>query len=283
MNQVKTFFKIVDKICLEALGKEVLIFQSSKAYDYLLNCKDNHKVWQSFEVLLHGTIKEMIKLYLSESKEQPSVLNFLQWTANMENNTLRALPQLSMGFGLGIYIQRVSDRNNDVTVSNAGRYKFFDLFFAFKHPIYREVEYRKFRNKILYPDCINNLLENNMTFSTNETDSKCQGGEFMLKEKIKSQKVLAPKGVIKSKTWQRISHSIDKVEDIVNNAKTKLGISSLALARNILLQKGIIEWQAILTISSFISNTRCTSVRNIYGEKLSDDIIDFANVSNKRK
>ena len=143
MNQVKIFFKIVDKICLEALGKEVLNFKSSKAYDYFLTCKENHKACQSFEVLLHVTFKEMIKLYLTESKEHPSMLIFLQWTANTEDNKLKALSQLFMGFGLGVYIQRVGDRNNDVIVSNAGRYNFFDLFFAFKHPIYREVEYRE--------------------------------------------------------------------------------------------------------------------------------------------
>ena len=239
MNQVKTFFKIVDKFCLEALGKEVLNFWSSKGYDYFLNCKDNNKTWQSFEVLSHGTIKEMIKLYLFESKEQPSVLHFLQWTASTENNTLRT--QLFMGFGLGIYIQRIDDRNNDVIiVSNAGRYKFFDLFFEFKHPIYREVEYHELRKKILYPDCVKNLLENNITVSTNETNSKCQGGDFMLEEKIKKQKGLAQKGVISSKTWQRISRSIDKVEDIVDNVKTKLGVSNLALAPNIFLEKEIV-------------------------------------------
>ena len=84
------------------------------------------------------------------------------------------------------------------------------------------------RNKILYPDSIKNLLDKNITLSTNETDSKCQGSDFMLEEKIKRQKELAPKGVVSSKTWQRVSRSIDKVEDIVDNGKTKLGISSLA-------------------------------------------------------
>ena len=158
------------------------------------------------------------------------------------------------------------------------------MFFAFKRPIYREVEYRELRNKILHPDSVKNLLDKNITLSTNETDSKCQGGDFMLQEKIKRQKELVPKGVVSSKTWQRVFHSIDKVEDIVDNAKTKLGISSLALARNILLEKEIVEWCALLRISSFISNTRCASARNIYGEKFSVDIIDFANnVSNKRK
>ena len=62
----------------------------------------------------------------------------------------------------------------------------------------------------------------------------------MLEEKIKKQKGLAPKGVISSKTWQRISRSIDKVEDIADNVKTKLGVSSLALAPNNFLEKKIV-------------------------------------------
>ena len=37
MSQVKTFFKILNKICLEALGIETLKFSSSKPYDYFLN------------------------------------------------------------------------------------------------------------------------------------------------------------------------------------------------------------------------------------------------------
>ena len=46
--------------------------------------------------------------------------------------------QLFLNFGLTISIQRIGDRSNDAKMSNAGRYKFFDLFFAFKHPIYQQ-------------------------------------------------------------------------------------------------------------------------------------------------
>ena len=74
---------------------------------------------------------------------------------------------------LGVYIQRIGDRNNDIEVSNAGRYKFFDAFFGFKHPIYREVEYRKLRNKLLCPQPIKEMLDNNVTFSTTESMRKC--------------------------------------------------------------------------------------------------------------
>ena len=101
---------------------------------------------------------------------------------------------------LGVYIQRIGDRNNDIEVSNAGRYKFFDVSFGFKYPIYREVEFRKLRNKVLYPQPIKEMLDNNATFSTTESMSKCQGGDFVLEEKIKKQKGIAPKGIVNSKT-----------------------------------------------------------------------------------
>ena len=45
MNQLKTFFKIVDPIIGEALGKGVLNFTSPKAYQYFVDCKDIHKSW----------------------------------------------------------------------------------------------------------------------------------------------------------------------------------------------------------------------------------------------
>ena len=128
------------------------------------------------------------------------MLNFLEWVTNTENNTLKLLSKLFLSYGLGIYIQWIGDRNNDIKVSNAGSYKFFDIFFGFKHPIYWEVEYRELWNKVLYPQSIKEMLDNNVTFSTTESMSKCQGGDFVLEEKIKKQKGISPKGIVNSKT-----------------------------------------------------------------------------------
>ena len=58
------------------------------------------------------------------------------------------------------------------------------------------------------------MLDNNVTFSTAESVRKCQGGDFVIVEKIKKQK-----GIANSKTWQKIWHSIDKVEHVIDNAK----------------------------------------------------------------
>ncbi|XP_057295330.1 uncharacterized protein LOC130623821 [Hydractinia symbiolongicarpus] len=58
MNQVKGYFKVLDNICLEPLGRDILNFKSPKAYSFFKDCKDNHKAWEAFEVFLHGTMLE---------------------------------------------------------------------------------------------------------------------------------------------------------------------------------------------------------------------------------
>ena len=146
------------------------------------------------------------------------------------------------------------------------------------------MEYRELQNKVLYPQPIKEMLDNNVTFSTTESMSKCQGGDFVLEEKIKKQKGIAPKGIVNSKTWQKISRSIDKVEHVIDNAKKNLGISNVNSERNILLENEIMEWRAFFRLSSFISNSKCGFIQNIYGEKLSDDLINLTrNLTNKRK
>lgn len=80
MNQIKMPFKILDKIILEPLGKEVLDFKTVKSYQYFIDCKDNHKAWQAFEITLHGTnmgLIRLIRLCCLES-ESPFPPGFLQ-------------------------------------------------------------------------------------------------------------------------------------------------------------------------------------------------------------
>ena len=146
------------------------------------------------------------------------------------------------------------------------------------------MEYRELRNKVLYPQPIKEMSEYNVTFSTTESMSKCQGGDFVLEEKIKEQKGIAPKGIVNSKAWQKISRSIDKVEHVIDNVKKNLGISNVNSERNILLENEIMEWRAVLRLSSFILNSKCDFIQNIYGEKLIDDLISLTrNLKNKRE
>ena len=127
-------------------------------------------------------------------------------------------------------------------------------------------------------------MNENITFSATDITGKCQGGDdFILEGKIKKQRNIAPKGAVTAKTWQKISRSIDRVDDIVENAKSQLGIFDIPLSRNILLTKEISEWRAVLRLSGFLSGEKNTVITNIYNEKLSNDLVDFTNsVSNKR-
>ena len=42
----------------------------------------------------------MIQLFLTEFNGEVTILNFLEWIANTENNTLKLLSQLFLGYGL---------------------------------------------------------------------------------------------------------------------------------------------------------------------------------------
>ena len=85
----------------------------------------------------------------SDANANPSPIGFLKWQKDVKSPTLRFLLELTLNTGLAIYVQRIGDRSSDFRMSHAGRMKFFDTFFAFNHPIYREVEYSELRNQVL--------------------------------------------------------------------------------------------------------------------------------------
>ena len=186
---------------------------------------------------------------------------------------MKLLTQLFLTFGLAIYIQRIGDRNNDAKMSNAGRYKFIDLFFAFKHPIYREVEYRELRNKVLYPPEIQVLLESNLSYSSSDKEQTCQGADFILEEKVKSQKSIAAKGIVSVKVWQRISRSVDKVQSLDKKIKSFLNLNWEIMSQNMLLENETIEWRDLkLHLSNYITDNEPNRSTNIYGEPLHEDM-----------
>ena len=93
-------------------------FQSPKAYKYFVDCKGNHKAWQSFEILLHGIILEVLELYRNSACETPSVLGILNFISETENATLSLISEIFLSFGLAIYIQRIGDRNKTFSATD---------------------------------------------------------------------------------------------------------------------------------------------------------------------
>ena len=271
MNQLKTFFNVLDKIMLEPLGKMVLNFETQQAYNYFRQCKDNHKAWQAFEVFLHGTIMELICLYCAKEKE-PTPLGFLDWQAEVDTPVLKLITHLTLNIGLGIYIQRIGDRNNDAVCSEAGRLRFLDMFYAFNHPIYREVEYSDLRNKVIYPPKVKELCDNNISFVTSNVKNSHQDGDFKLEEKIKSMKRMSPKGVVSSEMWTRVARSIDKVDAMVERGVQLLNYRDENQSRFTDISKEIVEWRAYLRNSNYLKHKQMV---NIDGEPLNPQIINL--------
>lgn len=187
-----TYFQVLDKICLRPLGTDVLNFKSDKAYKVFIGCSDNHKAWQVLEVFLHGTTLELIDVFVKEKGiANLNALEFLKWQKKVKSATLKMMIQFVLKYALGIYVQRVGDRNNDHGISDAGRYAFLEFFYGFNHPLYQEIEYRDLRNKARYPKEIRIQRQANLTFSSSSKEaSRCQGGDFLLEEKVCFSKIV---------------------------------------------------------------------------------------------
>ena len=142
-------------------------------------------IYGIMEILLHGVILEPLELYRNSTCETPTALGFLNFVSETENATLSLISEIFLSFGLVIYIKRIGNWNNNFTASNAGRYKFLNLFYSFNHPIYCKVEYRELMNIVIYPEKVKNILNENITFSFTGITGKCQRGNFILEGKIK--------------------------------------------------------------------------------------------------
>ena len=275
----------MDKICFSVLGNDVLNFKSPTAYKYFTEAKDNHKSWQAFKIFLHGLMLELIHTFSLQCKEDIGPIGFLKWQRETTSGTMKLIFQLVLAYALGIYAQRVGDRNNDIHVSDAGRYAFIDWFYGFKHPIYREIQYQDLRNKALYPEEVKRQRSKNFSFSSTDIDARNQGGDFLLEQKVKRQKMLAPKGVVKKETWKCVSRSVDDVDVVCKNTFQFLQILDNTRSRSILLSPEIKEWTVILRDSEYLFQENGNSiVHNINGEELNEELSDLSiNLTEKHK
>ena len=136
---------------LEPLGKDLLNFQPPTAYSFFVEAKDTHKSWQALQTVLFGTTMELMEVYKQQESEF-TLFGFMEWQADHPNPSIKLISQIVLNYVLAIFLFKIGVRNNDVTLIDSARFKFDDLFYAFKHPIYREVVYRDLRNRVLYPN-----------------------------------------------------------------------------------------------------------------------------------
>ena len=273
MNELKSFFKVADKIILEPLGKEVLGFTSDNAYNYFIAAKDTHKSYESLSVLLEGTTMEMCTMYLKELDDVPTAQGFLDWCSNNSNETFSLIYQLIFNFALSIYVQKVGVRLNNWNMIDAGRMKFLIFFYSFNHPIYQEVEYRDLKNRAMYPDILTQFFEKNSCFTKSKLDLNHQGGDFCLENKIKRHKMIAPKGITSNETWRTISRGLDEIEKVQVNTNKMLEDYEDEHYKDTDLYNEIVTWRALLRSSEMLnSKEEAGVIRNIFGEPLSFDL-----------
>ena len=286
MNQMKTFFKVIDRVCGEFLGKDVLGFNTPKSYSYFIDCKDNHKSWQALEIFLHGTTMELVHLYTASLAVgiKATPLGFIEWQANVLNPTLKFMTQLTLNIALSIYVQRIGDRNNDEVCSNAGRYKFLNMFYAFNHPIYREIEYNDLRQKALYPDEIKDIRSANCTFSNvgSVVRDNHEGGDFKLENKNKCIKAIAPKGKKGEDMWKRIIRCTEDVTSVVKSGKFFLRLSRKQTSRRTPIENAIVKFRAYLRHKDFLT-VGSSFVQNANGTRLNDALKNFPKILQEKR
>ena len=277
MNQLKTFFQVMSPIMLEPLGSTVLNFNSDKALKYFLNAKDTHKSYQALQILLFGTVYELIKNYLrKEEQQEKSPQNFLMFLADTQNPTIKLVGQLILNSALSIYLFKQGIRNNNDIVVTASRVKFMGLFFGFNHPYYREVLYRDMRNKVMYSDIISQIRSKYVSYSTSKLKFKSEGGDFKLESKVQRQKLLAPKGPTTSTKWQTINRALDEFDEVYGALSNILSMGDENGQHNFDFSDEIFMWRAVLRSSKMLSEENKFHIpRNIYGTFLSSDLLDL--------
>jgi hypothetical protein len=227
---------------------------------------------------------ELIRLFSSTIKGVPTVDGFLDWTAKIDNPTLKFVCQFTLNFVLAVYVTRIGNRFNDARCGKAGRMKFFNLWFALNHPIYRECEYNDLRERVSYHPSVADLRDFNSTFSTGTLESNHQCGDFKLEERVKTMKKLSPKGKMDEKMWQRVARGMDDVDQVIQHGQSLLHMDNQDGIRITSIENEVVKWRAVLRNSEYLRQTRSDRVYTMQGKPLGPEFNDFmAAVESKRE
>lgn len=81
----------------------------------------------------------------------------------------KLIGEIILNYALSIYLFKIGVRHNDSNFISD------DLFYTFKHPIYRGC--------VMYPKEVQKVRDENMSYSTASLDGKSQGEDFILEGK----------------------------------------------------------------------------------------------------
>lgn len=157
------------------------------------------------------------------------------------------------------------------------------MFYAFNHPIYREVEYNELRQQVLYPPDVAALRNANISFTEPKSGLTVhQSGDFKLEERVKSMKRMSPKGPINENMWRRIGRSHDEVNEVVSNTMEHLKLLEVDRVRLTDIRKEINCYRAYLRHSTFLKADTDRAV-NIRGEYLDNCMNNLAEAMREKR
>ena len=123
-----------------------------------------------------------------------------------------------------------------------------------------------------------------MSYSETKNSCKSQGGDFILEGKVKRQKLIAPKGPIKSHTWQTLSRALDVFDKVYDSVSLKLNLPDGEGYHNSYFANEVLTWRAVLRSSNYFSRDNFGQLpKNIYDEQLSADLVDFSQKVKRRR
>ena len=173
-----------------------------------------------------------------------------------KNSDVNFISEFLLNFVLPIYVHKVGERYNDFKCSNAGRMKFLDFWYAFNHPIYREIEYNDLRERAISTKEVNELRERNTSYANDDGEIAFnhQDSDFKLEEKVRTMKRLSPKGQMDKKMWQRVARGMDNVNKAIEHCRNLLKIDNAEATRLTPVDNEIVKYRAKLRSLRYFNN-----------------------------
>ena len=216
MNMTRAIFKLLWDVVIEDLA-DLLGFRTIRAKESCKNCSDHHKSFQIVQILLFGTMDEIIVPYARKcisNSQQPTLPGFIQFIQSSNDPNYRFLTSVICTYVLALYIFRCGVRKNNQRFILAGRCKFSELFFGLNMTTYQEIDFRDTKMRTILPDDLSMFMQTNEAFSLSGSLFHGEGGDFVLESFNRKIKRLLPPGLPSDKDWTRVCRNVTDLDEV---------------------------------------------------------------------
>ena len=201
---------------IEDLAK-LLGFKSVKALTSCQKCSDHHKAWQIIQILLFGTMDELLLPYVKSciaANREPSMEGLNEFMVSVKNPKFHFLYKSVLTYLLALFVFRCGVRRNNQDFMLAGRSVVTDLFYGFNCTMYQEIEFKDIMARSLAPQEIKQFMSANESFNVSGHPSKGEGGDFLLESFNRRTKRWLPPGLPTEEHWLKVCRNVDRLEEV---------------------------------------------------------------------